>query len=84
MINKKICQQCWEAHGHGKNFTWSMGAWPSGEEMFSEEGWMQCWPDMGNVENDRVLISAAPPMWCPYVLEHLMESQKDVEQANMC
>lgn len=74
-MNKEICQKCWKEHGHECSFTWSMGAWPSGEEMFNK-GWMECCYDMGNIKHERVLIYESPPKWCKYILEHLMETQK--------
>jgi hypothetical protein len=76
-----VCEKCWKANNRkavasGESYgdwSWdnSVGAWPSGREMFDEDGIIECWPDTDQYGHpNKALVKGPPPKWCPYQLEH--------------
>jgi len=76
MLSKKICKRCINAFQSYDRPSWSLD-----DEYYWREKRLRCrrglkkyvrWDGRGS----DVLIDAGPPEWCPFALEHLMETQK--------
>jgi len=67
MLNKNVCQKCWKNYRIKNEFD---GSW----NIVDEDDWKNDFVFCSNTL-DFIKTNRKPPTRCPYILEHLMESQ---------
>ena len=76
MLIKEICKRCCDERADPSKALYTMAPWRNWDEFnWIDEKKVYCRTKYNHIAH----VDNVPPEWCPYVLEHLMKAQKNVE-----
>jgi len=78
MLSKTVCKRC-SMNFWPKLMGVLVDGWSKYDDIHWKNGFVLCpkqqW--QGEMLGRKQFIKKGPPEWCPYTLEHLLESQND-------